>query len=166
VKRVDGSESQQFVEEELEDRGEESHQAREEDDDEAPEEMPISKSGAGFIPLKGKKRKRKKPRTATANEESEKLLEKEPAGEGNDEEAALKKRKRPNRFFERLPGHYFGSQKAEKFRVVDLSSNANIRSVAQKHAIELKTGMFNRHRRISGSQLLGILHKSKMVGKG
>lgn len=112
VKRLDDSESQQFVEEELKDRGEESHQAREEDDDEAPEEMPISKSGAGFIPLKGdKKRKRKKPRAATAKEESEKLLEKEPAGEGNDEEAIPKKQKRPNRFFERLPGHYFGSQK-------------------------------------------------------
>jgi len=164
AKRVDDSETQQIVEEEFQVQGEEGHQPREEeDDDDAPEEMPVSKSAAAFIPLKaGKKRKRKKPKAATAEESSHAL----PGNDGESEVVAPKKPKQSNQFFERLPGHYFGSKRAEKFRVVDLSSNANIQSVAQKRAIELKTGMFNRHRRVPGNQLLGILHKSKMVGKG
>jgi hypothetical protein len=133
-------------------------QIQDEDDDGAPEEIAIDKSGADFIPLKSTKRKRK-PRIVVAEAEP-----KEAADEQAKEEPLVKKR--DDRFVERFPGSYVGVKKANKFRVIDLSSDANNRSASHKRAMDLKRGMFERHRRVTGTQYLGRLHKTKMIGKG
>lgn len=80
-------------------------QRQDDDNDDAPEEIPVDK--ASFIPLvSSKKRKRGKsakapPGNAAAGPETGKTKESTPA----------KKPKLDGQFFERIPGHYFGSKK-------------------------------------------------------
>jgi len=134
------------------------------DDDGAPDEMPVDKSGSDFIPLKKDTKRKRKPKAAVVEEEPE--VVDEDTEEQSNEESIVKKPKRENRFVERFPGRYFGTKKTDKFRVIDLSSDTNNRSKAQRRAMDLKSGMFDRHRRVTGTQYLGQLHKTKMMGKG
>jgi len=135
----------------------------EEDDDGAPDEMPVDKSGADFIPLKKEKKRKRKPKISVVEEEPA-AVEEDTEEQSNEVESIVKKPK--GEFVERFPGRYFGSKKTDKFRVIDLSSDTNNRSKAQRRAMDLKREMFDRHRRVTGTQYLGQLHKTKMMGKG
>jgi len=151
--------------EDQESLGEQQNSVEPEDDD-APEEMPADKIGAGFIPLKSKKRKRKAKRSAddmASGDKAQDIKDSE-----TEEQQAAKKARPIKKFEQKVPGHYFGAKKTEaaKFRIIDLSSGANNPSSSHRHAIELKNHMFSRHRRVTGTEYLGLLHKSKMVGKG